>query len=36
MAEAYLVAVAERAAGLATALAAAANLLAAPATDEPD
>ena len=34
MAEAYLVAVAERAAGLATALAAAANLLALPDTDE--
>ncbi len=36
MAEAYLVAVAERAAGLATALAAAANLLAEPATDDAD
>ncbi len=34
MAEAYLVAVAERAAGLATALAAAANLLALPADDD--
>ena len=36
MAEAYLVAVAERAAGLATALAAAANLLAEPAADDTD
>jgi len=36
MAEAYLVAVAERAAGLATALAAAADLLAEPALDDGD
>lgn len=36
MAEAYLVAVAERAAGLATALAAAADLLAEPPTDDTD